>query len=54
MLVKPGKDDYEGRRAIQGKIHELQSALVESTRTDLGLPVPPRSLLGKLLAWLYQ
>ncbi len=56
LLVKPGKDDYEGRRAIQDKIHELQSALVESTRTDLGLglPVPPRSLLGKLLAWPCQ
>lgn len=49
----PGMDDNEGRRATQVKIRELQSALIEMTRADLGLgpgfQVPPRSLLAKLL-----
>jgi hypothetical protein len=53
LLAKPGQDDYEGRQANQVKIKELQSSLVKSTRTDLGLDLPmaPRSLVGKLLAW---
>jgi len=53
MRVKPGQDDFEGRRASQVKIEELHKALVECARADLGLGLPaqPRSLLGKLLAW---
>lgn len=53
MLVKPGQDDFEGRRASQVKIEEPHKALVECARADLGLGLPaqPRSLLGKLLAW---
>ncbi len=55
LMAKPGQDDYEGTEATRVKIEELR-ALVEGTRTDLGLglPVPPGSLLGKLLAWPYQ
>ena len=56
LQVKPGQDDSEGRVAAQAKIQELQSSLVEKVRADLGLglPVPPRSLLGKILAYPYQ
>lgn len=56
LQVKPGQDDSEGRVAVQVKIQELQSILVEKVRADLGLglPVPPRSLLGKILAYPYQ
>lgn len=56
LTVKPGEDDYPGRRAAQLKIAKLHDALVERTRTDLGLGLPtrPRSLLGKLLAWPNQ
>jgi hypothetical protein len=50
---RSGQDDSEGRRASQVRIGELQSALVEVTRADLGLgpgfQVPPRSLLAQLL-----
>jgi hypothetical protein len=56
MLAKPGQDDFEGRQAAQVKIEELQSALVKSTRTDLGLDLsggPPESR-GKLLTWPYR
>lgn len=52
LTAEPGQSDSEGRRATQVKIEGLQSALVERARTDLGLGlrVPPRSLLGQLLA----
>jgi hypothetical protein len=55
--TKPGVHDAEGGRANDVKIRELQSALVETTRADLGLgpagalPLPkPRSLIGKIRA----
>lgn len=53
LAAKPGQDGYEGRQAARVKLQELQSALLEGARTDLGLGLqaPPRSLLGKLLAW---
>ena len=58
LAVKPGRDDYEGRRATQVKIEELQGALVERARTDLGLDlalrVPPGSLLGQMLGRRYR
>ena len=51
-LAKPGQDDFKGRRAAQVRIEELQGALVERARADLGLGlrVPPGSLLGQFLA----
>ena len=54
ILVKPGQDDYPLRQEHYDEIHKLQAALAEMTRGDLGLGpslrVPPRSLLGKILA----
>jgi hypothetical protein len=52
LTAEPGQDDYEGRQAAKDKIEELQSALTEKTRADLGLGVrvPPGSLLGQMLA----
>jgi hypothetical protein len=53
LLAKPGEDGFEGRQAAQVKIEKLQSALLGGARVDLGLglgvQVPPRSLLAKLL-----
>jgi hypothetical protein len=53
LQARPGQGDYEGRRTARVKIKELQSALLEGARTDLGLglgmQVPPRSLLARLL-----
>jgi hypothetical protein len=50
----PGQGDYEGRYSAQLKIEGLQDTLLERTRVDFGLAprmrVPPRSLLGKILA----
>jgi hypothetical protein len=57
ITVKPGQDDSGNSEAVRAKIEELQSALVEGARADLGLglPVPPpQGLLGKLLAYPYQ
>lgn len=52
VLGKSIPPDFDGRRAAQVKIEELQAALVAETRTDLGLGPgrPNKSLLGKLLA----
>ena len=52
LTAKPGQRDSEGRGAALVKIQELQSALAERARTDLGLGlrVPPGSLLGRYLA----
>jgi hypothetical protein len=50
---KPGEDDYPARRDGQVKITDLELALIETTRTDLGLDrfeAPPGSLLGRMLA----
>ena len=42
VMAKPGQSDYEDRLAAKVKIEELQGALVESTRIDLGLgPASP-------------
>jgi hypothetical protein len=50
----PGQDDFEDRYKAHLKFEELQDALGERTRIDLGLAprmrVQPRSLLGMLLA----
>ena len=43
LTAEPGQGDSEGRQAAQVKIQELQSALVERARTDLGLPGSLRS-----------
>jgi hypothetical protein len=54
VVTKRGQEDYPPRQANYDKLGKLQGAFVERTRTDLGLgpslPVPPRSLLGKILA----
>jgi hypothetical protein len=47
-----GENGLEATRAAQAKINELETALVEATRADLGLGLakPPKSLLGMLIA----
>jgi hypothetical protein len=53
-ITTRGEEDYPPRQANYDKLGKLQGALVERTRADLGLgpslKVPPRSLLGKILA----
>jgi hypothetical protein len=55
LRAEPGRDEVEARRA-RTRILELQWALVDAAREDLGLSlglglaVPPGSLLGRLLA----
>ena len=52
VLLKAAQGDFDGRRAAEVKIQELEKALVARTRTDLGLDswqVPPNSLLATFL-----
>ena len=37
MVAKSGRNDPQARSAFRNKIRKLHEALVESTRTDLGL-----------------
>lgn len=47
-----GENGLEATLAAQAKINELETALVEAARADLGLGLakPPKSLLGMLIA----
>jgi hypothetical protein len=51
---KPDEDHNQARQASQNAIRELEKALVERTRADLGisssLRVPRNSILGRMLA----
>lgn len=50
MYMEPGQDDSDCREAAKLKVEELQAALVQATRTDLGLDFakPVKDLLGYL------